>query len=429
MYKFFFILTFLYIFLIMPVQAQWELNTNGLPSWHVADAIDACDSLTAVVSVRLDSLPHSPFLTKDGGNSWDLIPIPNQWGAVDVSIVDSNFIWACTGDGEIFATIDGGQNWTLQFYDSTQTQFMNYIEMFDLNNGIAMGDGLTHADSPAVFLKTIDGGSTWISTNDSAFGAISYYTWRMLDFVNPDTGYFFETGVAPYKMYRTMDGGYSWSVTGFSGFPGVIKFYNSNIGLAIEFPGPSRIYRTLNGAVSWEYFSYPEDFGSDIDFIPGDVSKVWSCGDKLYFSQDTGKTWTEDSSVGNIFGRDIVFTDENHGWLLCDDGLLYHTTTGGGMTNIKDDDFKLTTEFRLEQNYPNPFNPTTNIEFYIPKTEHVTLKIYDLLGREVTTLISDRMIKGKHEVTWNALDFSSGIYFYTIAAGDFKQTRKLVLMK
>jgi len=85
--------------------------------------------------------------------------------------------------------------------------------------------------------------------------------------------------------------------------------------------------------------------------------------------------------------------------------------------------------FKLFQNYPNPFNPSTTIEFSIPKAEHVTLKIYNLLGQEVATLVSNELDHGTHSYTWDASDFASGIYYYKMQAGSFVKTKKLLLIK
>ncbi len=86
-------------------------------------------------------------------------------------------------------------------------------------------------------------------------------------------------------------------------------------------------------------------------------------------------------------------------------------------------------EFRLEQNYPNPFNPTTTIRFAIPQTCDVTLEIYDILGRRVTTLMRQTLEPGYYNIKWNADDAASGVYFYTLRAGSFNQSKKLLLLK
>ncbi len=85
--------------------------------------------------------------------------------------------------------------------------------------------------------------------------------------------------------------------------------------------------------------------------------------------------------------------------------------------------------FNLSQNYPNPFNPTTNIRFTIPEQGLVTLKVYNLLGKEVTTLLHEQKNAGSYNVDFNADNLSSGVYFYTIKAGNFVQTKKMLLLK
>jgi len=85
--------------------------------------------------------------------------------------------------------------------------------------------------------------------------------------------------------------------------------------------------------------------------------------------------------------------------------------------------------FNLTQNYPNPFNPATNIEYTIPEKTHVTLKIYDMLGKEVSTLVDKEQDAGTYVTLWNATKFSSGVYFYRITAGSNVQTKKMILNK
>lgn len=89
----------------------------------------------------------------------------------------------------------------------------------------------------------------------------------------------------------------------------------------------------------------------------------------------------------------------------------------------------LPTEFALLQNYPNPFNPSTTIKYNLPIDAHVTLKLYDVLGREVLTLVDEQAKGGYHSTTLDASRFSSGVYFYRIQAGDFSQTKKLILLR
>ena len=86
-------------------------------------------------------------------------------------------------------------------------------------------------------------------------------------------------------------------------------------------------------------------------------------------------------------------------------------------------------EYALAQNYPNPFNPSTIINWEMPQAGLVTLKIYDVLGREIVTLINEELNAGNHEATFNASGISSGIYFYQLKANNYIQTKKMILMK
>ncbi len=85
--------------------------------------------------------------------------------------------------------------------------------------------------------------------------------------------------------------------------------------------------------------------------------------------------------------------------------------------------------FKLEQNFPNPFNPTTKISFSLPQSALVTLKVYDILGREIATLVNDKKPMGQYEVTFDGNYLADGVYFYRMQAGSFTSTKKFVLLK
>jgi hypothetical protein len=112
------------------------------------------------------------------------------------------------------------------------------------------------------------------------------------------------------------------------------------------------------------------------------------------------------------------------GWYVDDIGLLIYTIP----TSLQDD-AETVTQFELEQNYPNPFNPATNIQYAVSSRQFVSLKVYDVLGNEVATLVNKQMPAGAYEVVFDASNLSSGIYFYRLAAGSSIQTKKLILLK
>lgn len=99
------------------------------------------------------------------------------------------------------------------------------------------------------------------------------------------------------------------------------------------------------------------------------------------------------------------------------------------ITGIEQQETLLPSQFILYQNYPNPFNPTTTIRFYIPRHSHVTLKVFDVLGREVATLIDGELNAGEHSVVFDAKDLSSGIYFIRLKTGEHTQTNKAIVVK
>jgi len=120
------------------------------------------------------------------------------------------------------------------------------------------------------------------------------------------------------------------------------------------------------------------------------------------------------------------------GWYVDDIGILIYT-----IPTALQDEVEPVTQFVLEQNYPNPFNPSTKIKFTIPssvirseeKKLSVQLKVYDVLGNEVATLVNEKKSAGFYEVVFDASNLSSGIYFYRLVAGSFIQTKKLILLK
>jgi hypothetical protein len=86
-------------------------------------------------------------------------------------------------------------------------------------------------------------------------------------------------------------------------------------------------------------------------------------------------------------------------------------------------------EYKLYNNYPNPFNPTTKIKFDIPKNNYTKVAIFDMLGREIKTLVNENLLTRKYEIEWNASNYSSGIYFYKMTTNSFASIKKMVLIK
>ena len=145
----------------------------------------------------------------------------------------------------------------------------------------------------------------------------------------------------------------------------------------------------------------------------------------LYATKNNGTTWTY-LGLDSISVRGLVsYGDSTYAYTYADGLYKVRSTTGVSFVGAT----AQPTSFALEQNYPNPFNPTTTIRFSISKLSIVHLKIFDILGRDVETLVNGEMNSGSHQISFDATPLASGIYFYRLQAGDFTATKKLVLLK
>jgi len=107
----------------------------------------------------------------------------------------------------------------------------------------------------------------------------------------------------------------------------------------------------------------------------------------------------------------------------------WRTSLSGVVASVLQMSGETPEQFGLMQNYPNPFNPSTKIGFKLQASGFTSLRIFDLLGREVATLVNEELRPGSYEAPWDASGFPSGIYFYTLTSGEFTETKKLVLVK
>ncbi len=175
--------------------------------------------------------------------------------------------------------------------------------------------------------------------------------------------------------------------------------------------------------------------------------RLWMHYDSEFPSNDNGLCWYDGVNVGSFpsppgnepqYGglpssiiKDLKVREIPGGyelWISCLARGIAVLSVDDGTTSI-DDEKELPTNFILSQNYPNPFNPTTTISFSIPSSAFTSLKIYDILGNEVTTLVNEERPSGNYEVSFDAASLSSGIYFYRLQAGNFLETKKMILMK
>jgi hypothetical protein len=122
-----------------------------------------------------------------------------------------------------------------------------------------------------------------------------------------------------------------------------------------------------------------------------------------------------------------LYTQSYYGWTV--DKWIYQGTLPVIPLKVEKIGNEIPVGYELKQNYPNPFNPSTIIEFSIPERQHVSLKIYTILGQEVFTLIDDELEPGKYKVIFDAKGLASGTYIYTLRAGKFVESKKLMFVK
>jgi hypothetical protein len=150
---------------------------------------------------------------------------------------------------------------------------------------------------------------------------------------------------------------------------------------------------------------------------------------QVFGSIGPGQIVQSSDNVGFVFSSmSPSFTVPIH-LKISSEGYVFWEDSSEMVVGIEDVNSVVAMDYSLHQNYPNPFNPTTMIGYQLPIGQEVQLTVHDILGREIITLVNSQMPAGEHQVTWDARDIPSGIYYYKIQAGDYTEVRKMILMK
>jgi hypothetical protein len=254
----------------------------------------------------------------------------------------------------------------------------------------------------------------------------------------------------------------------------------SNQGYLFAGSGVSGIYRSTENGDSWDKKNSGLLSPNIISIVTGPGGELYAgtqtnvytgqSGAGVFRSTDNGESWQQATSglptdeishlavnsIGYVFAatsRQGVYssTDKGNSWEPVGPGLEENSTVSafafnnsgyvfaaaGGIvyrsvqpvTYVQYTSETFPSSYVLRQNYPNPFNPSTTIEFALPKSAYVTLRVYDLLGRQVGELVNEKLEPGMYKTQWNASGLASGVYFYRLQAGEFTETKKLLLLR
>lgn len=376
--------------------------------------------------------------TTDGGNSWDVQNSTVQTFIMDIFFIDKNFGWAITLKDEfpfnsiILKTTNGGDEWSAEAFPDS-SKLIRTIFFFDSLNGFVGGSYIGY---------TSDGGISWTSAEIDSNMVSNFPVYNFI-FLNRQFGYacggrFDVAGV----VWRTTDSGLNWSAQGVSADEVFDIFIFDSLN-AITLSGdpegffPIAKIKTTNSGETWSNEDL-QFFGLSFAIDFRTYNEGWSAsGYKFLLTTNRGDTWSEFETPDSAVIYDLQFTDARTGYAVGENGVILKLDpTLVGVENEPE----FPDDFILYQNYPNPFNPSTKIRFTIPLVEthrdaslHTSLKVFDVLGNEVASLLDEYRPAGNYEIEFSPA-FSikhlvSGIYFYQLKSDNFFQTKKMIYLK
>jgi len=408
--------------------------------------------------------------------------LPAQWvlqnstrtgNLTDVVMLDSTTAIAVGRDRLILKTTNAGATWANVVGPRSDIYPWNAISFIDTANGIVVGDNgvvmtstnrgkdwrwhhipggkkcfsvlhtgpysyLVGADSGWVY-QSNDTGNTWTAEKISKWPILSFFPYRGPVIIGIPL-----YALTPYSFcLRFVILPVAWSEIIIPQFQGLgsegfsAEFCNGGgagfiVGVQGDLRADPTILRKKMSDTAWSTIStgiLKDGVLLGVSAPSANVIYVCGSGGMIFKSTNGGDTWKDISAPTTQSLNAIYFYNENRGFAVGDSGKIFFTSNGGGITGVEEEGEIIPLKFKLYQNYPNPFNPTTTIEYQIPNQSFVILKIFDLLGREVATVVNEKKEAGTYSLQWNASSLASGIYLYRLQAGSYVDTKKLVLMK
>lgn len=328
----------------------------------------------------------------------------------------------------IFKTTNGGQNWIQTFFQSPG--FINAVSFINSTTGFAAGDP---AGGRWSLFRTTDAGSTWDSTG--------LYLPAIGSEVGHDNSLYYDQnkiwfGTQSGKIYYSSNNGNTWTSSQ-TPMSSVSRIYFNDVingvGLAgCENTAGVRLAKTTNGS-TWVNGNSVEDISvRGICGIKGTETFWYNHNNNIYCTTNSGISWNR---VFNYSQGGFIYNMTTSRSGQYPRSIYACTSTGkivSGNTNtigIRLLSTELPDKFELSQNYPNPFNPTTKINFSIRNSGFVSLKVYDINGKEAAQLVNEKMSTGKYSVDFNSTGLPSGTYYYRIESQGFTETKKMILIK
>jgi Secretion system C-terminal sorting domain len=388
-------------------------STNNGTSWIKQDnLVGAIRTISAIgTNLFAGTYGGGVFLSTDGGLNWNAVNNGLKNSKVNGVAVKDSDIFAGTDAVGVFRSTDDGNSWS---------QANTGLTSLDVK-GIAVSDSalFVGVSSGGVF-KSTDDGESWMHVGKDTTGL--YNTFALAASGN----YIFAGALGP-GVYRSTDEGNSWVLSN-SGITntGVTALAASD---SILFTGTygGGIFKSTNNGTNWISAGLTGHYVAALALDgPNVYAKTYDAG--LFVSTNSGTTWgkaddsgmSEDSIISLAANTSSLYAGSNA-------GVLYRPVAE--ITSINRISNKLLMNFKLFQNYPNPFNPSTVINYQLPVRSFVTLKVYDILGRVVATLVKEVKNAGSYSITFNSNKLSSGIYIYSLRAGDKQFSRKMILLK
>lgn len=339
------------------------------------------------------------------------------------------------GNAKIWRTTDAGVTWNTVLTTGGTVGFWNGIVRAATNPNFlcAQSDAPTSGGTPLMAIST-NGGATWTVQTETGVG----FSVGSLPAVYCIDNQFYGNGAstAP-RVGFTTNGGTTWSgtaVTLTGTFTSGLAFNNNKLnGIMVtsaSYPGVSRT--TTGPGGTWSAVATGGTGTSTLNvlrYAPGTSTCYLATSVGIMQTNNDGATWSNmtTNSITGFFDISVQVVGGNIvGYSVASDGSVVKLSTP---VAVDPTNTSTPTTFALQQNYPNPFNPATMIKFSVPEASKVTLKIYNSVGAEIMTVTDKEYATGNYVENVDMSSFSTGVYFYTLTAGNFKETKKMMLVK